>query len=445
MTVKAGKIRVRFAPSPTGLLPIGGARTALYNWLLARRHGGTFILRIEDTDRTRSTQEATDQIIDSLEWLGLDWDEGPIHQSDRLDLYCVKVEELLSTGRAYQDEDERGRAVRLRVSRQEPIRMADLIHGEVTFERELIEDFVIRKADAFPTYNFACVVDDHEMGITHVVRGDDHISNTPRQLLIYEALGWELPLFAHVPMILGQDGQRLSKRHGATGVDEYRDMGILPEALVNFLALLGWSPGEDREIMTSAQMVAAFDLDRVRRTASQFDAEKLSWVNSQHMQMLEEGDLANRIAKRLRERFSVEVDEGVSRRLAGIYRVRTFADLDRDAAFLFTDALTWDAADGKKALSGRAADVLRGALAALEGMGDWTAEALEKALRGLASSMGTGFKKVAQPVRYAVTGRLVSPPLFDALELVGQERVLARLRRTLTVANDGAEQETDTR
>ena len=326
MKGNAEEMRVRFAPSPTGLLHIGGARTALYNWLIARHQGGTFILRIEDTDQTRSTQDATDQIIDSLQWMGLDWDEGPIHQSDRLDLYRKNVEELLSAGQAYEDEDERGRAVRLRVSREEPIRVVDSVHGEVSFERELIEDFVIRKADAFPTYNFACVVDDHDMGITDVVRGDDHISNTPRQLLIYEALGWEPPRFAHVPMILGEDGQRLSKRHGATGVDEYREMGILPEALVNFLALLGWSPGQDREIMTRAEMVEEFDLDRVRRTASQFDTEKLAWMNSQHMQLLEETDLADRIARRLRERFSAEVDEDVSRRLAAIYRVRTFAD-----------------------------------------------------------------------------------------------------------------------
>jgi len=427
-------VRVRFAPSPTGWLHIGGARTALYNWLFARHHGGAFVLRIEDTDQARSTEEAVRQILDSMRWLGLDWDEEPTYQSRRLRMYEARAQELLERGLAFEDEDERGKAVRLSVAREDAITVIDGIHGEVRFDGKLIEDFVIRKADGFPTYNFACVVDDHEMGITQVIRGDDHISNTPRQLLIYEALGWEPPAFAHVPMILGEDGRRLSKRHGAMGVNEYREMGYLPEALLNFLALLGWSPGDDREVLTREEMIEAFSLDRVGATASRFDPEKLSWLSSRHIQALSEKELGDRVAARLEERFGVVPGEGACGRLgrACRERLRTFADLDQYVPYLFGDDVSWDAEAKAKAFKnvpGR--EVLEACANALETVEDWDDAPLEEALRGVAKTMAIGFKKIAQPVRYAVCGTVVGPPLFDTLVLIGRDRVLARLRRTI--------------
>ena len=427
-------VRVRFAPSPTGWLHIGGARTALYNWLFARRHGGAFVLRIEDTDQARSTEEAVGQIVESMRWLGLDWDEEPTYQSRRLRMYEARAEELLERGLAFEDEDERGKAVRLAVAREDAITVVDGIHGEVRFDGKLIEDFVIRKADGFPTYNFACVVDDHEMGITQVIRGDDHISNTPRQMLIYEALGWEAPAFAHVPMILGEDGRRLSKRHGAMGVNEYREMGYLPEALLNFLALLGWSPGDDREVLTREEMIEAFSLDRVGATASRFDPEKLSWLSSRHIQALGEEELGGRVAARLAERFGVAPGGEACLRLgrACRERLRTFADLDQYVPYLFADDVTWDAQEKAKAFkSVPAREILAACVDALEALDEWDDAPLEKALRSVAKTMEIGFKKIAQPVRYAVCGTVVGPPLFDTLILIGRERVLARLRRTI--------------
>ena len=409
---------------------MGGVRTALYNWLFARHHGGEFILRIEDTDRTRSTQEAVEQILASLRWLGLDWDGEPAFQSDRLPLYQASVDKLVADGLAYEDEDERGVAVRLRVPHGEPVQVRDLVHGTVSFETESVEDFVIRKADGFPTYNFACAVDDHDMGITHVIRGDDHLSNTPKQILLYQALGCDVPEFAHVPMILGEDGQRLSKRHGATGVDEFRELGILPEALLNFVALLGWSPGDDREVMTRAEMVEAFDLSRVRATASRFGRDKLDWLNWQHLRALDDDALGAVIGAWLDERLGIAAPEAACARLAGMVRerLRTLADLDAPAQYLFTDHVTWDEAAGEKAFKNVDGPVvLRAVIDDLAALPEWTAEALEPALRGVAERLGVGFKKVAQPVRYAVTGTMVSPPLFDTLVLVGRDRALSRL------------------
>ncbi|MBI4008450.1 MAG: glutamate--tRNA ligase, partial [Planctomycetes bacterium] len=276
-------IRVRFPPSPTGFLHIGGARTALYNWLFARHHKAKFILRLEDTDRARSTDEAVESILESMTWLGLDWDEGPHFQSKRLDIYKEHVEKLLKEGKAYYSEDaEKGRAVRFKMA-EGVTEINDLIHGKITFDASLIEDFVILKADGFPTYNFACVVDDCTMGITHVIRGDDHISNTPKQVALYYALGFELPKFGHIPMILGEDGTRLSKRHGATSVTEYREKGYLPEAVINFIALLGWSPGGNQEFLTRDEMIEKFSIERVGTTPARFNTTKLDWMNSHYI------------------------------------------------------------------------------------------------------------------------------------------------------------------
>ncbi|MDO8140158.1 MAG: glutamate--tRNA ligase family protein, partial [Candidatus Brocadiales bacterium] len=279
----SSNVRVRFAPSPTGYLHIGGARTALFNWLFARHNKGVFILRVEDTDQQRSTEESTKAIFDSMKWLGLDWDEGPYYQSQRLSIYKQYAEKLVEHGKAFYDTDAEGRkAIRFRMQ-DEITEFNDLIHGAITFDAALIEDFVILKADGFPTYNFACVVDDADMDITHIIRGDDHISNTPKQIALYKAFGFNTPEFAHIPMILGEDGSRLSKRHGATAVTDYRDKGYLSHALVNFLALLGWSPGNDQEIISITEMIEKFTLKRVNKTSAQFNNTKLDWMNGQYI------------------------------------------------------------------------------------------------------------------------------------------------------------------
>ncbi|MFQ5965912.1 MAG: glutamate--tRNA ligase, partial [Candidatus Scalinduaceae bacterium] len=279
----ASKVKVRFPPSPTGFLHIGGARTALYNWLFARHHGGKFILRIEDTDQLRSSKEATQTILDSLTWLGLDWDEGPYYQSNRLNIYQEYVDKMLKEGNAFHvDDPEKGRAVCFKI-KNGITDFDDLIHGNISFDTSLIEDFVIQKADGFPSYNFACVVDDGVMEITHVIRGDDHISNTPRQIALCKALDFDIPKFAHIPMILGEDGTRLSKRHGATSVTEYRERGYLPEAIINFIALLGWSPGDDQEFLTKQEMIEKFSLKRVNKTSARFDNTKLDWMNGKYI------------------------------------------------------------------------------------------------------------------------------------------------------------------
>ncbi|MBT3878937.1 MAG: glutamate--tRNA ligase, partial [Candidatus Scalindua sp.] len=288
-------VKVRFPPSPTGFLHIGGARTALYNWLFARHNNGKMVLRIEDTDRQRSTEEATQAILDSMKWLGLDWDEGPYHQSERLEIYNEHVEKLLKDGKAfYVDDPEKGRAVRFKIT-DELTDFDDMVHGNIRSDTSLLEDFVIQKADGFPAYNFACVVDDGVMGITHIIRGDDHLSNTPRQIALYKALGFDLPKFAHIPMILGEDGSRMSKRHGATSVTDYRTKGYLPDAIINFIALLGWSPGHDQELLTRQEMIEKFTLKRVNKTSSQFDFTKLDWMNSKYIQNLPVGDLVREV------------------------------------------------------------------------------------------------------------------------------------------------------
>ncbi|MBI4313740.1 MAG: glutamate--tRNA ligase, partial [Candidatus Omnitrophica bacterium] len=272
-------VRVRFAPSPTGYLHIGSARTALFNWLYARHHKGTMILRVEDTDKVRSKNEFLDEIMRSLKWLGLHWDEGPIFQSRRFDRYREIAQGLLKAGAAYEEKG----AIIFRVIAGETLRFNDLVHGEIAFESQTLKDQVLMKGDGAPAYNFACVVDDSDMEISHVIRGDDHISNTPKQLILYRALKWEPPAFAHIPLILGEDRSRMSKRHGATAIDEYRKAGYLPEALVNFISLLGWSPGGDREMLSIQEIVDAFDLGRAGHTGAAFNVEKLNWMNGEYL------------------------------------------------------------------------------------------------------------------------------------------------------------------
>jgi glutamyl-tRNA synthetase len=432
----ASQVRTRFAPSPTGYLHVGGARTALYNYLFARGRGGTFILRIEDTDQKRSSEEHTQAILDSMTWLGLTWDEGPYFQSSRLDLYRAAAEKLLAAGLAYHEDDpEKGRATKMRMPKR-IIKVPDLIHGEVEFDGSLADDFVIMKSDGFPTYNFACVVDDVDLRITHVIRGDEHLSNMPRQLVIYEALELEPPKFAHIPMILGQDGSKLSKRHGATSVGEYTEKGFLPEALVNFVALLGWSPGDGREIMSLDEMVESFSIERARAVSSRFDNDKLLWMNGQYLMGLP----MERLAGEMRDymtRKGIDLSSRDDRWLdhfARAYRerIKTLEDLLAASRFLFSETVEYDQAAVDKVLRKEGAmGLLRTGFAMLSVEAEWDPPKLEDAFKRFCEETKTGFGKIAQPIRVAVTGSTVSPPLFETLVLVGRDRSLARIDETL--------------
>jgi glutamyl-tRNA synthetase len=415
---------------------VGGARTALYNYLLARSLGGEFVLRIEDTDRERSEARYTDAILDSMTWLGIECDEGPYYQSERLELYRAAAERLLESGVAYWDDDpEKGRAMRVRMP-DHVIKVGDLLHDEVEFDGSLADDFVILKSDGYPAYNFACVVDDADMGITHVVRGDEHLSNMPRQLVLYEALGYEPPKFAHIPMILGPDGSKLSKRHGATAVGEYRKNGFLPEALANFVALLGWSPGGDRELMTVDEMCGLFTLDRVRTVSSQFDNDKLLWMNGQYIQNLPPEKLASELGDFLSARgvdVSAKSDEWM-KTLASAYRQRlkTFEDIIDASRFLFADKIEFDEKAVRKVLAKDGAlERLTEARDILAAEAEWTHDGLEARFAEYCEQKAVGFGKVAQPIRVAVTGGTVSPPIFETLILIGRDVALRRINAVI--------------
>ncbi|MBI2472829.1 MAG: glutamate--tRNA ligase [Planctomycetes bacterium] len=428
----SSNVKVRFAPSPTGYLHIGGARTALFNWLFARHNKGVFLLRIEDTDQQRSTEEATQAILDSMKWLGLDWDEGPYFQSQRLSIYKQHAEKLVAQGKAFYDTDEEGRKA-IRFKMQDGVtEINDLIHGTITFDASLIEDFVILKADGFPTYNFACVVDDAEMGITHIIRGDDHISNTPKQIALYNAFGFKMPEFAHIPMILGEDGSRLSKRHGATSVTEYRDKGYLPHALVNFLALLGWSPGNDQEIISTQEMIEKFTLKRVNKTSAQFNNVKLDWMNGQYIKNTPVEHLTAEV-KAFFEKSGVDLTKapaGWLSNLVALYqeRFKTFQDLLNQTTFFFTDTIEYDQAAVDKFLKKEGiGGLLKEVHSAISSIDNFDKTHLEDSLRALTTKVGIGFSKLAQPMRVAITGKSVSAGIFETMELLGKERTLNRL------------------
>lgn len=430
-------VKVRFAPSPTGYLHIGGARTALFNWLFARHNKGIFLLRIEDTDQQRSTEEATQAILDSMQWLGLDWDEGPYYQSQRLSVYKQYAENLIPQGKAFYDTDADGRkAIRFKML-DGVTEINDLIHGTITFDTALIEDFVILKADGFPTYNFACVVDDAEMGITHIIRGDDHISNTPKQIALYNAFGLKTPEFAHIPMILGEDGSRLSKRHGATSVTEYRDKGYLPHALVNFLALLGWSPGNDQEIISIGEMIEKFSLKRVNKTSAQFNNVKLDWMNGQYIKN-SPVDLLTKEATFFFEKSGIVDMTSISSEWMGnlvkLYheRFKTFQDLLSQTKFFFSDTIEYDQAAVDKFFKKEGiAELLEAVYSAITPVDIFDKEHLEDCLRTLTTKKGIGFSKIAQPIRVAITGKSVSAGIFETMELLGKEKTQKRLRYTI--------------
>jgi glutamyl-tRNA synthetase len=464
-------MRLRFAPSPTGYLHVGGARTAIFNWLLARNQGGVFLLRIEDTDRERSSDEHAKVVLDGMSWLGLTW-EGPVFQSDGVDRHRAEALRLLEEGKAYRDfsdteavrseAKERGMhpsrvarekadalgvaeaerraeagdpfAVRFRVPDGETL-FTDLVHGEMRFGNDDVDDLILLRSDGTPVYNLAVVSDDAEMGITHVIRGDDHLSNTPKQVLLYRALGFAEPVFGHVPMILGTDGKKLSKRHGATAVGDYASEGILPEAMVNFLSLLGWSPGDDREVMTIDELVEAFSVDRLLKGGSVFDPEKLSWMNGQHLMRRPAEELVGYV----RDLLTASGEHGAERlddadwagSLMEVIKVRarTLDELADQARPFVGDELNFD----EKAVAkhwakdpGSAIERLERVSAAFEGV-DWTHEGVEAALRGLAAEMEIGAGKLIHPLRVALMGNMASPGIFDVLVLLGRERVTARL------------------
>jgi glutamyl-tRNA synthetase len=419
-------IRVRFAPSPTGYLHVGGARTALFNWLFARKVGGKFLLRIEDTDKARSTDENTQVILDGLTWLGLDWDEAPIFQGARLARHQQVADQLLKEGKAYMEED----AVRLRVPPGE-LAWDDAVHGTISFKGEDIRDFVILRADRSPLYNFAVVVDDIDMQITHVIRGDDHISNTPKQLAVYRALGQMTPIFGHVPMIHGPDGKKLSKRHGATAVGDYQHLGILPEAMRNFLALLGWSPGGDREIMSKEDLRNLFALEGILKKPAVFDTTKLEWMNGQYLTAKTPEELYSLVQPEL-AKLGVDGDKDAILKAIGAVKARSRTTLDiarqvavrMDAKFVTQDekAQREIAKDPAGYHASLAASVV-----ALKHAPDWSPENLEKVLRELAEQRSVAAGKIFQPIRIALTGGTVSEPVNELLSVVGKEAALRRL------------------
>lgn len=469
--------RVRFAPSPTGYLHVGGARTALFNYLFARKHHGTFVLRIEDTDKERSTDENTRQILDSMKWLGLSWDEGPFLQSEGLDRHREAALRLLAEGKAYRCfcdpeviERKRGMAADegrtwkydrtcLALAREESDALAakgkpfavrflvpdgettfdDFVHKLTTFRHDEIEDFVLLRSDGNPTYHLSVVCDDIGMGVTLVIRGDDHISNTPKQILLYLALGDEPPTFAHLPLILGPDKKRLSKRHGATSVMAYEEQGILPSAMVNFLALLGWNPGDDREIMSLGEMVEGFSFEGVGKSGAIFDTEKLLWMSGKHMERMPAAELLPLIEARLGAAGVWPPAGGVTDAArAQVERVidlakerrRTTIELAQDVARYLSDDVQVEPEAAEKHLKGddlgARLTALRDAYAALP---EWTPAALEEALRKLAESMGQGAGKFIHPCRVAVLGVAVSPGIFDVLAAIGRESTLLRLSK----------------
>lgn len=479
------EVRVRFAPSPTGYLHIGGARTALFNWLFARKMGGKLILRIEDTDTERLKEDSVSQILTSLKWLGLNWDEGPeaggecgsYYQSERRELYSKYAQQLLDEGKAYycfctpadlEAEREKQRAakqpfryartcrdldpevakaraaagepysVRIKIPTEGSITVHDLIHGDVTFNMDQFDDFVIVKSNGMPTYNFAVVVDDHLMGMTHVLRAEEHLSNTPKQLLIYEALGFEPPKFGHMPMILAPDRSKLSKRHGATSVEEFRAQGYLPEAIINYLTLLGWGPGDEREIFTLEETVKLFELEQMSKKAAVYDTKKLTWMNGQYLSELplekilpeaetffiKDGLVTKEWLAENKEYFAKLVD-------TVRVRVKTLQEVADASAYFFKDVEAYDEKGVAKHFKSEAAELLEKCIAALEADEVFDLTSTEAIYNKIAADNGLALGKVIHPTRLALTGRTVSPGMFDVMVLLGKEKTLARMRKAV--------------
>lgn len=482
-------IRVRFAPSPTGYLHIGGARTALFNYLFAKRHGGSFILRIEDTDEARSTDESIRAIIESMNWLGLRWDEGPstenaadtvgtgeygpYFQMSRIDIYKRTAERLIAEGKAYycacsaeelkkmreemtakklppkydgrcRDKNRQRRkpseagdgdcVVRFKMAQEGSVVFDDAIRGRLEFENRLLDDFVILKGSGVPTYNFACTVDDYMMRISHVIRGDDHLSNTPRQMHLYRALGWEPPVFAHLSMILGPDGARLSKRHGHTSVLEYRDDGYIPEALINYLALLGWGTQDSKQIFAAGELQKEFNLENCSKSPAVFDNQKLLWMNMEYLKKLDPAEILSRAAG-IAEKAGVTItDADYARKILSVEKekIKLLTDVPKILDIFFADKIVYDEAAVAKIFADAAApQTLEAAARKLDNVDDFTKGALEKTVKDFCLSSGLKNAKVFHPLRVAVSGRMQGPGLFDLLELLGKKRALERISEFL--------------
>jgi glutamyl-tRNA synthetase len=417
-------MRVRFAPSPTGALHVGGARAALYNWLLARGNDGTFVLRIEDTDRERSTPENIEQILDALRWLELDWDEGPFFQSERVERHKEEIARLVEEGHAYFDEG----AVRLRVPDEGETVVPDLIRGDISFQHKDIADFVIARSDGSPLYNLAVAVDDHDMGVTHVIRGEDHISNTPRQMMILKALGADTPVYAHLPLLHGPDGKKLSKRHGAASVQELRDTGYLPAAVRNYLALLGWGYDESTTFFSTDELIELFSLERVSKNPAVFDEQKLRWMNGRYLRELPLDELHRRLEERLGREIPIEAVEIAQEKM------QTLDDFWTLAGFLVERQPTDQKAWGKVMQNG-AAERLAKAREALASAEPFTAETIEAALRSVVEDTGAKPRDVFQPLRVAISGSTVSPGIFESVAVLGRDETLARVDEALEELN----------
>ncbi|MFZ3090370.1 MAG: glutamate--tRNA ligase [Nitrospirota bacterium] len=464
-------VRVRFAPSPTGYLHIGGVRTALFNYLFARNNKGKLILRIEDTDRSRSTEDSITAIIEGMKWLGLDWDEGPFRQTERLDIYREYAEKLLSEGKAYYcycapEELEQRRkealakgavpkydgrcrnlkeppadikpAIRFKTPKEGQIIVDDLIKGRVVFDNIQLDDLIIMRSDGIPTYNFTVVIDDATMSITHVIRGDDHLNNTPRQINIYNALGYPIPKFGHLPMILGSDKTRLSKRHGATSVMAYKEMGYLPEAMINYLVRLGWSY-KDQEIFSLEELIEKFSLESVGKAAAVFNPEKLLWLNSHYINVGDPSRLAMLLMPFL-------INEGIVKSEADVditylakavtslkERNRTLVELANSARYFLTDDIKWDEKAVQKFLTPENKLILKELIERLKKVEPFNHAEIEKSFNELKDEKGLKLGQIAQPVRVAITGSTVSPGIFEVIEIIGKERIIKRLERAIGI------------
>lgn len=482
-------VRVRFAPSPTGYLHVGGARSALFNFLFAKRHNGTFILRIEDTDRSRFVESALQEIYESLKWLGLQWDEGPVVggnfgpyiQSERLHLYKKYADQLLESGHAYRcfctperltalrEEQEKKKepsgydkhcrnlsndeiqenleknlpfVIRFKIPSQRKVIFNDLIRGEITYDSSILDDLVLIKTDGFPTYHMANVVDDHLMEITHVLRGDEWIASTPRHVLIYEAFGWQMPHFAHLPVILSPDGGKLSKRKGAASVMDYKQAGFLPEALFNFLALLGWAPGDDREKMSLQEMIDSFDLTKVSPKSAVLDEKKLEWMNGSYLAERSSDSLAQECIKIWKEKQWVSENQSQSEYIIKVIdllksRSRKIPELAESASYFFVDPVTYEEKAAKKYFVKETVSLLSKIKESISGVTDFSHNALEQSFRTLAESLQIGFGQLIHPTRLAVSGISFGPGLFEMLELLGAEKILKRIDRAIDYIEKG--------
>ena len=480
------EVRVRFAPSPTGYLHIGGARTALFNWLYAKKNGGKLVLRIEDTDTERLKEDSVSQILTSLKWLGLNWDEGPevggnvgpYYQSERKDIYKKMCQQLLDEGKAYycfctsEDLDiarEKQRAaknpfryertcrdiavnvakeriaagekasVRLKIPADGNIVVHDLIHGDVTFAMDQFDDFVIMKSNGMPTYNFAVVVDDHMMRISHVLRAEEHLSNTPKQILVYEAFGFEVPKFGHMPMILAPDRSKLSKRHGATSVEEFRDQGYLHQSIVNYLTLLGWGPGNEEEIFTLEDTVRQFDFSKMSKKAAIYDTKKLTWMNGQYLSSLPLDEILPEtsnffIKAGLVDKDWLDANKEYFAKLVDVVRVRvkTLQEIADASEYFFKDVTDYDEKGAAKHFTPAAAELLENCVAHLKAIKDFNLETTEAVYNKMTEETGLSLGKVIHPTRLALTGRTVSPGLFDVMILLGKEKTIARMEKAIS-------------